>query len=58
MDLLFSVMQKTEKLNQVPKTHHEARRQILTQEFFNKAYERVSKGYLLAHQPLFALRLV
>lgn len=30
----------------------------MTQEFFNKTYESVSKGLLEDHQVLFALRLV
>lgn len=44
MEILFSVIQKSEKLAQVPKSNFEKRREVLTQEFFDKTYENVSKG--------------
>lgn len=58
MEILYSVIQKSEKLSKVPKTNYEARRTVLTQEFFDKTYENVSKGLFQEHQTLFALRLV
>lgn len=58
MDILFSVIEKSEKLRQVPRTNHEARLQVLMQEFFNRTFENASRGLLQEHQTLFALRLV
>lgn len=58
MHTLFSVIQKSEKLGQVPRSNPEARRQCLTQEFFAKTYETTCRGLLQVHETLFALRLV
>jgi len=58
MDILFNVIQKSEKLKKVPQTNHEMRRQVLIQEFFDSTYDNVSKGLFAEHQTLFALRLV
>jgi hypothetical protein len=58
MDVLYGVIQKSEKLRQVPKSEHEARRNCLLTEFFNSSYSYASRGLLQQHQVLFALRLV
>lgn len=58
MDVLFGVIKKSERLQQVPKSNHEARRNCLIQEFFNNTYEYASRGLRQQHQTLFALRLV
>lgn len=58
MHILFSVIQKSEKLNSIPKGNHDARRKCLIQELFDEIYDSSSRGLLAAHQPLFALRLV
>ena len=42
MEILYSVLQKSEKLAKIPKQNYEARREVLTQEFFDKTYENVS----------------
>jgi hypothetical protein len=49
MEILYSVIQKSEKLSKVPKTNYEGRREVLTQEFFDKTYENVSKGLFQEH---------
>jgi len=58
MEILFSVIERNEKLSQVPRTNHEARLQVLMAEFFNRTCENVSRGLLQEHKVLFALRLV
>lgn len=44
MDILFSVMEKSEKLRQIPRTNHTGRLQVLTQEFFDKTFETTARG--------------
>ena len=44
MDVLFGVIKKSERLQQVPKTNHEARRNCLISEFFDKTCEYASRG--------------
>jgi dynein heavy chain 1 len=58
MGLLFAVLEKSERLSQVPRANPEARLQVLTEEFFTKALEASSRGLLEEHKTLFALRLV
>ena len=58
MEVLYGVIRKNEKLSQVPKANHEARRSCLIAEFFNSTYEIASRGLMQQHQVLFALRLV
>lgn len=57
MHILFAVI-KSEKLNSIPKTNHDARRKCLIQQLFDEIYDSNSRGLLAEHQPLFALRLV
>jgi hypothetical protein len=57
MHILYSVIQKSEKLNSIPKGNHDARRKCLIQELFDEVYDSSSRGLLARHQPLFALRL-
>jgi len=57
MHILFAVIQKSERLNGIPKTNHEARRLCLTEELFDKIYDFGARGLLGDHQPLFAMRL-
>lgn len=58
MEILFSVIEKSEKLDQIPRTNHQARLQFIVHEFLNRTYDNVSRGLLQEHQTLFALRLV
>jgi dynein heavy chain 1 len=58
MDVLFGVIKKSERLQQVPKTNYEARRSCLISEFFDKTCEYASRGLQGQHQILFALRLL
>lgn len=46
MEILFSVIQKSEKLAKIPKAQSEIRKECLTQEFFSKTYESASRGLL------------
>lgn len=57
MHVLFGVI-KSEKLNSVPKSNHDARRKCLINELFDEIYDSSSRGLLAIHQPLFAMRLV
>lgn len=58
MEILFSVIEKSEKLKAIPRNNHDARLQCIIQEFLSRAYENVSRGLLQEHQALFAMRLV
>ena len=58
MDILYSVIQKSEKLNQIPKTNHENRLRVLTQELLDRTYSNAQKGLLQEHQTTLALRMV
>jgi len=46
MDILFTVIKKSEKLNKVPAGNHEMRREVLTNEFFIKILNSVTRGLL------------
>lgn len=58
MDVLDSVIHKSETLQKVPKENHSLRRKTLTSEFFNASYEYACKGLMQEHRTLFAMRLV